>query len=63
VKWWLLAIPHYLVLGVLLGGGGFGWGAGWDRDSEQWRGGGAPGLILLLVIFAAIALLFTTRRV
>jgi hypothetical protein len=22
VKWWLLAIPHYLVLGFLLGGGG-----------------------------------------
>ena len=21
VKWWLLAIPHYLVLGLLLGGG------------------------------------------
>jgi hypothetical protein len=61
VKWWLLAIPHYLVLGILLGGGGFAWGGGWDRDREEWRGGGAPGLILLLVIFAAVALLFTTR--
>ncbi len=54
VKWWLLAIPHYLILGVLLGGGWFGWKADWDE-------GGGPGLIGLLVLFAAIALLFTTR--
>jgi hypothetical protein len=61
VKWWLLAIPHYLVLGVFLGGGWFAWKSDWDRDGEQWRGGEGPGLILLLVLFAAIALLFTTR--
>jgi hypothetical protein len=58
VKWWLLAIPHYLVLGVLLGGGWFGWDRGWDDDSG-W--GGGPGLIGLLVLFAAVALLFTSR--
>jgi hypothetical protein len=54
VKWWLLAIPHYLILGIFLGGGGFAWkaGAGWS---------GGPGLITLLVLFAGIALLFTTR--
>src|SRR4249919_3687682 len=23
VKWWLLAIPHYIVLGILLGGAGY----------------------------------------
>jgi hypothetical protein len=61
VKWWLLAIPHYLLLGVFLGGGWFAWNSGWDRDGEHWRGGGGPGLIVLLVLFAAIALLFTTR--
>jgi hypothetical protein len=61
VKWWLLAIPHYLLLGVFMGGGWFAWNGGWDRDDEQWRGGGEPGLIMLLVVFAAIALLFTTR--
>ena len=60
VKWWLLAIPHYLLLGVFLGGGWYG-GGGWDGDGDEWSGGGAPGLILLLVVFAAIALLFTTR--
>ena len=61
VKWWLLAIPHYLLLSVFLGGGWYASGRGWDGDRDEWRGGGAPGLILLLVIFAAIALLFTTR--
>jgi hypothetical protein len=47
VKWWLLAIPHYLVLGFFQGG--FGprfWGAG---------------LIGLLVLFAAVVLLFRQR--
>ncbi len=52
VKWWLLAIPHYLVVAVLLGGGD----ASWDGGAQ-----GAPGLIALLVLFAGVALLFTTR--
>ena len=58
MKWWLLAIPHYLLLAIFLGGG---WGGGWDVDKDEWRGGGSPGLIFLLVLFAGIALLFTTR--
>ena len=45
VKWWLLAIPHYLVLLALQGG----WGP---------RSGG---LNLVLVVIAAVALLFTRR--
>jgi uncharacterized protein DUF4389 len=64
VKWWLLAIPHYLVLGILLGGGWSGWRghSNWNHSGD-WGGGrwGGPGLISLLVLFAAIALLFTTR--
>jgi len=53
VKWWLLAIPHYLVIAVFVGGA---WaGAGIDRL----YGGG--GLVGLLVLFAAIMLLFTSR--
>ena len=53
VKWWLLAIPHYLVIGVFLGGG-------WYLTSgQQWQGGG--GLILLMVLIAAVVLLFTGR--
>jgi hypothetical protein len=60
VKWWLLAIPHYLLLGIFVGGGGVAWGTGrWD-DGEGWRWGG-PNLVLLLVLFAGIALLFTNR--
>jgi len=58
VKWWLLAIPHYLVLGVILGVG-LSWSTGWDDDGHGW--GPSPGLLDLLVLFAAIALLFTTR--
>lgn len=45
VKWWLLAIPHYLIISILQGGTGYRWG----------------GLQLLLVLFAAIANLFTGR--
>jgi hypothetical protein len=53
VKWWLLALPHYLVIGVFVGGA---WaGAGIDRL----YGGG--GLVGLLVLFAGIMLLFTVR--
>jgi hypothetical protein len=61
VKWWLLAIPHYLVLGVFVGGGlwlssGEGTDGEWD---DSW--GAAGGLVSLLVCIAAIVLLFTGR--
>ncbi|HWL35571.1 MAG TPA: DUF4389 domain-containing protein [Frankiaceae bacterium] len=51
VKWWLLAIPHYLVVGVLVGGG-------WFLAQTDWFGGG---LIGLLVLVAGVALAFTGR--
>lgn len=51
VKWWLLAIPHYLVLG-LLGGGLF-----LIADTQYAFGG----LIGVLVLFAGVSLLFTGR--
>lgn len=54
VKWWLLAIPHYLVLGFFLGGGAY---AASDDLSSGWNGG----LIGLLVLFAGVLLLFTGR--
>jgi hypothetical protein len=55
VKWWLLAIPHYLVVGLFVGGGWFAW----SSDQGQWSTGG--GLITLLVLIAAIALAVTGR--
>jgi hypothetical protein len=55
VKWWLLAIPHYLVLGVFLGG----WYVTYTQDSRWNTPGG--GLIGLLVFVAAVVLLFTGR--
>jgi len=61
VKWWLLAIPHYLILGLFLGGGSLAWGGGWHPGGDEWERGGGLGLIGLLVLFAGVALLFTTR--
>jgi hypothetical protein len=45
VKWWLLAIPHYIVTAFFQGG--------WGR--------GNAGLVSILAIFAAIVLLFTGK--
>ncbi|WP_338702886.1 DUF4389 domain-containing protein [Streptomyces sp. Q6] len=45
VKWWLLAIPHYIVVGLFLGGYHLG---GWDG-----------GLISVLALIAGVALAFT----
>jgi hypothetical protein len=58
VKWWLLAIPHYLVIGLFLGG------AGYVLDDAVGDGGATVaggGLIGLLVLVAAVVLLFTGR--
>jgi hypothetical protein len=47
IKWWLLAIPQYILVAVMTGGLGIG--------VHFW------GLISILAIIAAFALLFTTR--
>jgi hypothetical protein len=49
VKWWLLAIPQYLVVGIFVGGGAW---FGWHYSA---------GLIDVLVLIAVVALLFTKR--
>jgi hypothetical protein len=56
VKWWLLAIPQYVVVGVFAGGGGW---LAWRGEHWSWSWGG--GLIGLLVLIAGVALLFTGR--
>jgi len=56
VKWWLLAIPHYLVLGFFLGSG---WFIASTGGSDVRTAG--FGLIGLLVVVAAVVLLVTGR--
>jgi hypothetical protein len=53
VKWWLLAIPHYIVLGLLLGG------AGYDADNAALTK--STGLLGFLVLVAGVVLLVTGR--
>jgi hypothetical protein len=59
VKWWLLAIPHYILLGIFLGGAGSAAGRAEDWGGWRWWSGG--GLIWALVVFAGVALLFMAR--
>ncbi|WP_280244902.1 DUF4389 domain-containing protein [Nocardia abscessus] len=54
VKWWLLAIPHYLIVGAAVSGGLL-IGGGDDGD------GASISLLGILLIVALIALLFTAR--
>jgi Domain of unknown function (DUF4389) len=58
VKWWLLAIPHYLVVAIFAGGGLAAWaagGGGWLVSSST------GGLVGLLVLIGGVTLLFTGR--
>jgi hypothetical protein len=59
VKWWLLAIPHYLVIAVFTSGPG-PWTTGPDGSGEQISQIGG-GLIGILVLIAAVVLAFTGR--
>ncbi|WP_405539804.1 DUF4389 domain-containing protein [Streptomyces sp. NBC_00075] len=47
VKWWLLAVPHYIVVGFFLGGYHLGW---WDG-----------GLVAVLTVIAALAMTVTGK--
>jgi hypothetical protein len=62
VKWWLLAIPHYLILSIFVGGGiWLGTQAGSTDDGWDSGWGAGVSLVGLLVCIAAITLLFTGR--
>ncbi len=54
VKSWLLAIPHYIVIGFFMGGG-------WFVSSNEGRAAAGFGLIGLVTFFAGVSLLFTAR--
>ncbi|MHB8696384.1 MAG: DUF4389 domain-containing protein [Solirubrobacteraceae bacterium] len=56
VKWWLLALPHYLILTVFLDAG---WTLSTGGDGWAFLAGG--GLISLMVLIAAVRLVFTAR--
>ncbi|HZT64596.1 MAG TPA: DUF4389 domain-containing protein [Acidimicrobiales bacterium] len=53
VKWWLLALPHYLIVAVFAGGWGYGW--------SGWRIAGGGGLIALLALISAVILAVNGR--
>ena len=55
IKWWLLAIPHYLIVSVFVDTGWAFWG------DEHWAFLPPGGLISLMVLIAAVMLLFTAR--
>jgi hypothetical protein len=52
VKWWLLALPHYLIVGIFVGGGAWVY-----QDGGGARSGGS--LVGLLVLIAGVVLLVT----
>ena len=55
VKWWLLAIPHYIIIAFFVGGGSW---LAWGADDWEWSWGGG-GLVGLLALVAAIILAVT----
>ncbi len=56
VKWWLLAIPHYIVVGILLGGSRTAWASSGESVNVS-----VIGLLPWLVVVAMVVLLFTAR--
>ncbi|HEX2851104.1 MAG TPA: DUF4389 domain-containing protein [Acidimicrobiales bacterium] len=60
VKSWLLAIPHLIIVGIFGSGLAVGWTQFQQSGGERWAGW-SGGLIGILVLVAALTLLFTGR--
>ncbi|MGI9614988.1 MAG: DUF4389 domain-containing protein [Acidimicrobiales bacterium] len=56
VKWWLLAIPHYIIVGLLVGGSFV-----WTSTGDNTNAGDGIGLLAILVLIAGVILAFTGR--
>ena len=61
VKWWLLAIPHYLLLGLMVGGASYTITSVTNGQTTTWTTTAGTSLLSLLVLFAGVGLLFTAR--
>lgn len=57
MKWWLLVLPHYLIIGVFTGSAFTGYNQ--VNHGDAWAYG--AGLIGLLVFIAGVVLLFAGR--
>ena len=53
VKWWLLAIPQYLIVGFFVGGGTW---AAWRLGTHDfnWAGGGLIGVLVLIAAIMSV---------
>jgi Domain of unknown function (DUF4389) len=60
VKWWLLALPHYLLLGLIVGGTDYTVTSAIGGQTTTWTIA-TTSLLSLLVFFAGVGLLFTAR--
>jgi hypothetical protein len=54
VKWWLLAIPHYLIVGIFVGGGSW---VAWNVRGSDWA---ISGNLLGLLVLVAVVILAVT---
>jgi hypothetical protein len=57
VKWWLLAIPQYIVVGIFMGG----WWGLTSHSRSSWVFSSGGGLISLLALVAVVILAFRGR--
>jgi hypothetical protein len=60
VKWWLLAIPHFMILAFLIGGATYTVTTA-TGTTATWTVARGSGLLGVLILIVGVALLFTAR--